>query len=415
MDVVMSPLCASEHNPHYGLEVYASVEDVVEFAGADEPMHVLFPDALERAAHSFLDHFHGDVLYAVKCNPHEQVLSYLSRFGVRHFDVASIAEIDGVLDIAPDAHLYYMHPVKSRHAIRYAYGRGVRDFAIDCMAELSKILEETSNARDLNLYVRLAQPKGSAAYDLSGKFGCRGEEAVELLQVARRHCDKLAVSFHVGSQCMSPSSYAAAIKVARSLVDVAGVDVDILDVGGGFPVDYPGMTPPPVSAFLDAIHQAVVDCGWQDVELKCEPGRAMVADSGSLLVKVEMRRGDKLYINDGTYGSLYDAGSIGWRYPTRKVGGDNSAHDCAYSFYGPTCDSHDYMEGPFHLPSNIDEGQWIEVGMMGAYGAAMRTQFNGFKGDHMVLVTTTPEMLNTADDTLVAFEGVMDEGHDNDR
>lgn len=369
--------------------VFASAEAVVAAIADDRPVHILYPQAIRRAARAFLSGFAGTPLYAVKCNPTPAVIAELYRAGIDGFDVASIEEIELVRRHAPGAALYFMHPVKSRNAIRHAYLAGVRAFSLDCTAELDKIVEETG-ADDLDLYVRLGLPKGEAALDLSGKFGVAGAEAVDLLRAARKAGRRLGVCFHVGSQCMDPAAYERAVALVRDLADEAGVAIDVLDVGGGFPARYPGMEPPPLADFFDAIHAAVAAHGFAQADLVCEPGRALVAEGGSVLVKVELRKGDTLYLNDGTFGALYDAGAIGWRYPVRLVRPNRcpmpAAREAAFSFFGPTCDSMDAMQGPFLLPADIDEGDWIEVANLGAYGIAMRTRFNGYHSDLTVAV-----------------------------
>ena len=370
----------------------SSVEQVVATLADDRPIHCLYPHGLDRAAVRFLTGFPGIAMYAVKCNPDPIVLRRLADAGVRHFDVASVAEIDAVRAVVPQAALYFMHPVKSRRAIAYGYDAGVRHFALDSHAELAKIAEETQQntrgAGDLALHVRLAWSGGGAAYDLSGKFGVGGDEAVALLRSTRKAAAELGITFHVGSQCMDPAAYAQAIGACRQMLDTAGVRADVLDVGGGFPVAYPGMTPPPLGVYFDAISTAVADYGFEQARLFAEPGRAMVAEGGSLLVKVDLRRGDVLHINDGTYGALFDAGIPGWRYPVRLVrpGRPSRAPDALFRLYGPSCDSLDVMEGPFVLPADVAEGDWIEIGQLGAYGAAMRTRFNGFYSDDTVLI-----------------------------
>lgn len=365
------------------LPAFDSVEDVVATIADDRPIQVLYPARITERARAFLSAFPGQVMFAVKCNPDPAVLQALAGAGLRDFDVASIAEIEAVRAHAPDAVMHFMHPVKNRKAIRHACLAGIRSFALDSLAELAKITEETA-AADLDLTVRLALPRGDAALDLSGKFGIAGDEAVALLRAARRTARRLMISFHVGSQCMTPEAYARAIDSTRALLDRAGMDIDALDIGGGFPVPYPGMTAPPLSAFVDAIIDGVRRNGLDDIPLIAEPGRALVAESGAILARVELRKGDALYLNDGTYGALFDAGSLGWRYPTRLIRtrrNDRPADEQAFSFFGPTCDSLDAMPGPFHLPGDVQEGDWIEIGHLGAYGACMRTAFNGFH-DH---------------------------------
>lgn len=393
MNSPLLPLPIDAFRDATGLAVFGSADDVVATLAPDDPVQCIFPERLRGNARAFLATFPGKVLYAVKCNPDRRVLQYLYRAGVRHFDVASEGEIALIHGLFPSARMSFMHPVKSRRAIQAAFRAGIRDFAIDSESELVKIIEEgqTGAAQKItgriNFFVRLALPKGDAAYDLSGKFGIAGDEAVALLRSARRVAGKLGVCFHVGSQCMSPDAYVQAIARARDLIDRAGVRIDVLDVGGGFPIAYPDLTPPPLQNYMDAI-QASAKAQFPGVELWCEPGRAMVGTGGSVIVKVELRRGDKLYINDGTYGSLFDAGSLGWRFPVRIIRpeGETSQTLTAFSFYGPTCDSVDFMKGPFLLPDDIREGDWIEITQLGSYGAAMRTAFNGFYSDTAVAI-----------------------------
>ena len=162
---------------------------------------------------------------------------------------------------------------------------------------------------------------------------------------------------------------------------------------GGFPSSYPGMEPPPLETYFGVIHNAFENLPISySAELWCEPGRALCAEYSSLIVRVEKRRGDELYINDGAYGALFDAAHVGWRFPVRVLrdDADEAAEMTEYSFYGPTCDDLDHMAGPFDLPSDIIAGDYIEVGMLGAYGSAMRTAFNGFGEDSVHTVTDEP-------------------------
>lgn len=358
-----------------------TVDAVVMADRPSEPLHCLRPATVAAAARRFVGGFPGDVLYAVKCNPEPAMLRALWAGGVRHFDCASAAEVRLVRQMFPKAQIHFMHPVKSRPAIREAYERqGVRDFVLDSAAELEKILQETGNAADLGLVVRLALPKGSAMYDLSGKFGAPLEEAAALLRAARPCAVRLGVSFHVGSQCLEPGAYGRALALAGEAIRLAGVPVEIVDVGGGFPVSYPDVTPPPLGEYFAEIEEGFARLGLPGTRLWAEPGRALVAGGASVVVQVEMRRGDVLYINDGVYGALSDAGAPGFRFPTRliRLEGGESTELLPFSFFGPTCDSADFMRGPFLLPEDVREGDWIEIGQLGAYGGCLRTAFNGF-------------------------------------
>jgi ornithine decarboxylase len=347
------------------------------------------------AARWFQDNLKADVFYAVKANPSRWVIETLVEAGVTGFDVASLKEIELVRSVSPDARLAFMHPVKSRAAITRAYfDHGVRTFSLDCHDELEKILDATGQARDLNLIVRMAVSADGAAYTLSGKFGVPPDQAPSLLLATRQAVvdGLMGVSFHVGSQCMRPTAWQAAMAQVGRSISRAGVIVDIVDVGGGFPSVYPGMVPPDMSEYADAIHRGFNEMPVSETtELWCEPGRALVAESPSVLCRVDLKKGDALYLNDGSYGSLFDATHSRWPFPTKLVrDGAASAELKPFRFYGPTCDSIDHMPGPFWLPADVREGDFIEIGMLGAYGVAMSTGFNGYGEHEIAMVDDAP-------------------------
>jgi ornithine decarboxylase len=350
-------------------------------------MHCLRPVTIMQGAQHFVAGFPGDVLYAVKCNPEPAVLRAIWDGGVRHFDCASIAEVTLIRRMFPDAQIHFMHPVKSRPAIATAYtDHGVRDFVLDSETELDKILVETRSPADLGLFVRLALPPLGAVCDLSGKFGAAPDEAVRLLRMARRHAKTLGLSFHVGSQCMDPLAWRRAIGMAGEAIRAAGVVLDVLDVGGGFPTTYPGMVPPPLGAFFAEIEASFEALALPaSTQLWAEPGRALAAAGTSVVVQVQLRRDRALYINDGVFGSMSDAGAPGFCYPMRLMR-PSAAGRGNFTLFGPTCDSTDTMRGPFVLPEDVQEGDWIEIGQLGAYGAALRTSFNGFDRAQIVEV-----------------------------
>jgi len=374
-----------------------TVDHLVAEQRPEEPMHCLRPVTVTATARGFVDAFPGVVLYAVKCNPGPAMLRALHVGGIAHFDCASIAEVALVRQMFADAAIHFMHPVKARGAIREAWARhGVRDFVLDGADELAKIRHETTSPGvdgALGLIVRLALPKGGAVLDLSGKFGAAPEAAVALLREARQHTARLGVSFHVGSQCLDPLAWRDALALAGAVIRASGVAVDIVDVGGGFPVAYPDVEPPPLGAFLAEIEAGFEALGLPDALLWAEPGRALAAGGTSVVVQVLQRRGNALYVNDGVYGSLADAGALGFRYPVRLIRPDGPAPvdaSIGFSLFGPTCDSADVMRGPFLLPADVAEGDWIEIGQLGAYGGCLRTAFNGFDRARMVEVRDAP-------------------------
>ena len=362
-----------------------------------EPVTLLRPHAARRAARYFAEKFPGRSLYAVKANPSPDLLRILWEAGITHYDVASIGEVRSVRATLPDAMLCFMHPVKAEEAIAEAYfEHGVRTFSLDTMEELDKIVRATSTddvaASDLNLLVRIRVSSEHAKLSLASKFGADPRDISSLLFAARQAADALGICFHVGSQAMTPAAFAEAMSRVREAIVEAAVTVDIVDVGGGFPSSYPGMEPPPMETYFAVIHQAFEALPISySAELWCEPGRALCAEYASVLVRVEKRRGDELYINDGAYGALFDAAHIGWRYPVQLVREEDShVRPMSFSFYGPTCDDLDRMAGPFDLPADVQPGDYIEVGMLGAYGCAMRTQFNGFGVTASAIVDDEP-------------------------
>jgi ornithine decarboxylase len=387
-----------------GRIAFLSFDAVVARVRPTEPLLCFRPAVIAGAARRFVDRFPGDVLYAVKCNPEPRVLRALWAGGVRHFDCASLAEVALIRKLLPAAQMHFMHPVKSRPAIRDAFDRfGVIDFAFDSGDELAKILQETvpvglvGDPPVLGLFVRLALPKGESVYDLSGKFGAPLEDAAEPLRAARPHAARLGIAFHVGSQCLDPDAYAQAIALAGETIAASGVAVDIVDIGGGFPVSYPDMTPPPFGDYIAAITAAAAALPGT-VRLWVEPGRALVAAGGSVVVQVQLCRGDALFVNDGVYGSLSDAGALGFRFPARRIRlgetEEPQPEAADFALFGPTCDSADRMRGPFRLPVDMREGDGIELGQLGAYGACLRTGFNGFGRADLVEVADRP-MLST--------------------
>jgi ornithine decarboxylase len=381
------------------MERFASAADLVATRKPEGPVLCARPHAAARAARWFIENFPGDVAYAYKANSSVFLIGALYGAGIRHFDVASIPEIDDAVTI-PGAELHFMHPVKSREAIRKAYHvHGIRSFSLDTEDELRKIVEETAGpsgpARDLALFVRVVVPAINSKIPLERKFGTTGQKAARLLVKTRQVAAELGLTFHVGSQTMTPDAYVNALAEVQRLIGKAGVVVDRLDVGGGFPSIYPGMQPAPLARFIAAIKDSVEKLPVREsVRLMCEPGRALVAEAETLIVRVEARRGSDLFINDGGYGVLFDAAHLGWVYPARLISREMAAGEqlVPFELWGPTCDSIDHMKGPFLLPSSIKEGDYIEIGNVGAYGRAIAGDFNGYGKYEEAILDDEPMM-----------------------
>jgi ornithine decarboxylase len=364
------------------MEKFTSAVALVGTRKPDRPVLGIRPHAAGRAARWFIENFPGEVAYAYKANSSVFLIGALYGAGIRQFDVASQPELDDAATI-PGARLHFMHPVKARSAIRRAYHEhGVRCFALDCEDELQKIVEETGGARDLELFVRIAVPAKNSRVPLERKFGVTGQKAARLLMKTRQVADELGITFHVGSQTVTPDAYVSALEEVHKLIVKAGVVVDAIDVGGGFPAYYgSGPRPAPMKAFMDAIAHGFEKLPVAEAcRLICEPGRALVAEAESLIVRVEARKGNDLYINDGAYGALFDAAHLAFPFPVQLVrpGYQGGEKLMAFEMWGPTCDSIDRMKGPFLLPASIREGDYIEIGNIGAYGRAIAGQFNGY-------------------------------------
>ena len=384
-----------QHHCALGLAAPSTADSAVDIARSRpvDPVTLVRPHAAARAARFFVEKFPGRSMYAVKANPSPDLLRVLWESGITHYDVASVAEVRLVARTLPDATLCFMHPVKAEEAIAEAYAKhGCRVFSLDSMEELDKILRATGNAPDLTLCVRLRVSSEHAKYSLASKFGVLPHESKALLFAARQAADALGICFHVGSQAMTPEAYAQAMERVRAAIVEAAVTVDVVDVGGGFPSTYPGMEPPPLERYFETIGRAFESLPISySAELWAEPGRALCAEYSSLVVRVEKRRGTELFINDGAYGALFDAAHIGWRFPVTLLREpESTVRDHPFSFYGPTCDDLDHMTGPFLLPADVQAGDYLEIGMLGAYGAAMRTQFNGFGSVETLVVEDEP-------------------------
>ena len=378
------------------MQKFNSVDELVNTIRPVDPIYCIRPNSIKSACGWFKQNFPGEILYAVKTNPHEKVIKFIGESGVDKFDVASINEIKLIKKVLPKARAYYMNTVKNREYIKDAYfNYNIRDFALDTKEELQKIIEATNGAKDLILYVRVSISNEHAEIDLSKKFGALPSEALGLLRLAKAHAKKVGLSFHVGSQCMHPISYAKGINEVGNIIKKTKIVPDIINVGGGFPAIYPDLNPQPLENYMHEIKKAFDHLKLENKpELLCEPGRALVAESGSSIVKVILRKKQKIYINDGTYGSLFDAGVLNFVLPTRMIpnGRMTSKKLTAYSLYGPTCDSADFMKGPFVLPNNLKEGDYIEIGQLGAYSLTFRTKFNGFYSDKILEVRDKPIM-----------------------
>jgi len=389
------------------MQKFKTVDEIVSQLKPERPIYCIRKKSIQVATKTFQNKFPGTILYAVKTNPHPEVLKTIIQNGINNFDVASIKEIEDIRKISPEAKCSFMHTVKSRESIKEAYFKfGVKTFSLDTKDELIKIIESTNQAKDLELFVRVSVSNEHAEIDLSKKFGALTSEAAGLLRLSKQYAKKIGLSFHVGSQCMHPISYAKGIREIGNVIKRTKIIPHYINVGGGFPTIYPDLVPQSLDSYFEEINKSLKNLKLDKLpEIICEPGRALVAESGSTIVRVNLRKKQKLHINDGTYGTLFDAGIPNIVYPSRLIrnGRTISKKLTSFDFYGPTCDSMDYMKGPFILPNNIKENDYIELGQLGAYGLTFRTKFNGFYSNDIYEVEDDPIMSMYGKETKKVF------------
>ncbi|MCQ8783946.1 alanine racemase [Mangrovibrevibacter kandeliae] len=387
------------------MQTFATATDAALAMRPDVSVYCFRPEVLREDARRFMQAFPGQTAYAVKTNGERMVLETLAAAGVTAFDVASPGEFEAVRAVAPKAEMLYMHPVKAQSDIRLALETyGIRVLALDHEDEVAKILRVVRaldiDPSTITIFVRL-QTKGAAAYELSKKFGAAPAHAVELLQRCDRIGFKVGLCFHVGSQIEDPETYRRAIASSDWVRSRAGVPLAGLDVGGGFPAEY-GHDPrrkkpemPGIGEIMSRLRSDLDEWGFSDLPLVAEPGRVVVARAFSLIVRVLLRKGRRLYINDGIWSSLSDSWTgkitLPARFipdPARKSRNGDPNTVSAFRVCGATCDSVDILSRPFWLPETVDTGDWIEIGHIGAYSLALRSRFNGFYPDTFVEVTT---------------------------
>jgi ornithine decarboxylase len=375
---------------------YASVVDLIEKVRPVLPFYAIHPARFRAAAKRFLDEFPGTPMYAVKANPAIPVIDQIYEAGIRHFDTASLNEIALIHNRFPDSVCHFMAPVRLPGAAATAMrDYGIKDFVVDSDQELDKLLKETGG-KGLRIFVRIATPLGGAILELSSKFGTKPDHGAKLLRRIAEAGATPALTFHVGSQCLSPFTYAQAVEMARRAAVAAGLPIRALDVGGGFPNSYPGNDVPPHHWYFDTIREALSTFPLEKGgELLCEPGRALCAEGCTLITRVILNKGESLFLNDGSYGNMDELCQPGWTAEyVRKVywldemgrAHERTGAPRPFRIYGPTCDTVDVLPKPMSLPGDIQFDDFIVFENAGAYSAACRTQFNGLFADDWAIV-----------------------------
>ncbi len=324
--------------------------------------------------------------YAVKCNSSPEVLAALAACGAR-FEIASMGELELLDSVGADPEdVLYSHTVKPPRHIAAAYEAGVWRFAFDSEGELYKLAEHAPGSA---VYVRLRVDDSTSIFPLSRKFGAESHEARALMLLAESlGLRPYGVTFHVGSQCASPSAWRQAIAaVGRLLARLAddGIELEMLNVGGGFPARYVG-TVPSLDQIASVIRVAISELlPYEPPHLAAEPGRYLVAESAVMVAGVlgrEVRAGENwLYADVGAYHGLIETHQTvdPWRFPLWSSRPDHAFEaQEPFTVTGPTCDSSDTMFFGVALPATLDVGDELYIGSAGAYTLSYASSFNGF-------------------------------------
>lgn len=373
---------------------YADAGEVARQLLPESPVFCFSRKQLQERVTIFQKGFPGEVSFAVKSNPCPEVIKALTEFGISHWDVASVQEMEAVSLAGGKPVFHYHNPVKSRAEIKDAYLKhGCRRFAVDCREELRKIADVVSSPKGVEIAVRFVLPRErtSSAHDFSTKFGSPDYICVDLLREAKERGFTPVLTFHPGSQSRDPLVYKRHIEAAARIARNAGVEIGKLNVGGGFPANYQRSTGGPLGPFF-AMIQASVTMAFgkgKEPKLECEPGRGLVATSMSLLTRVKLvcSDGDDLFINDGVYGGLMEVMQVSELEPPYRVLRDGEVlhgETKSWKVFGPTCDPIDVLPHRMELPAAIQDEDYIEFGNLGAYGIATSTTFNGY-GSHKIV------------------------------
>jgi ornithine decarboxylase len=376
----------------------ASFPDVGNLLTTEHPTHpvyCIYPHVYRETAKEFLKGFPGRVLYAVKANAEPAILDLLIQSGIRHFDCASLPEIELVHSMAPESSKYFMIPTRIRDAAATAQAKyGVRHFMVDHLSGLPQLVKEIDASRAV-IFARMAVHHESAFENLSARFGAQPEEMPALLEAIRDSGAEPALAFNVGSSVTDPEAYRHAMSITRSVLEQLPFQIRLLDIGGGYPKAYPDFPVPELEEYFKAVTESVATLPLADnADVLGEPGRALSAPGLSAVVEVLLRKDNRLYINDGMFGVFWLLRIDGPdRFPVRtfRDGKPLQGETMEFLVNGPTCDSTDTLPGAVPLPRDIRAGDYLEFGNIGAYSISGRTDYNGFYSDRIVSITSSSE------------------------
>jgi len=366
----------------------------------EEALTVIDESRLKEKVEIFQENFlpsqpNRRIAYAVKANPRRKILEVFGSAGITDFDCASGGEIEHVLSVDPSAEIFFNNPIKTKRDIALALRHQIRHFTVQSREEVEKILQvygrETGGDRaDLEIVVRLASQSTSAKINLSEKFGTDFDSALQILTSLRAETKaKIGASIHVGSQNRDVSSHEAGVSQISKLDSLLS-GLDVINLGGGFPVDYQLGSDRELKNYLfglsDFVEKKLANFLQKSKKIIVEPGRALVADAAHLFVPVigtEQRAEKKLiYIGDGVFTSFSDAVIHDWKYDFQPVylNHQNQKNYLQEEvvLHGRTCDSGDTL-GDVFLPAMIQSGDYLHVPYSGAYHDSQSTRFNGFE------------------------------------
>ena len=370
---------------------FSSVLEMLQIMKPVRSVYCIYPQVYLQTARDFVAEFSGRVLYAVKANNHPDIIGLMHQAGVRHFDCASLTEIEKVKQVCPHATCYFMTPVRLRGAAHQAQARhGVRHFMIDHLSGLTPLADEIDMGTSV-VFVRMAVHHPAAMVDFSSKFGAPPEDIPSLVSAISETGAEAALAFNVGSVVLSSDAYAHSIALAKNVLSNLATEIRLVDVGGGFAKPYPGFPAPPIIDYIRVINADAANLPLaQGGAIMCEPGRALAAPGLSAVVEVLLRKDGRLYLNDGMYGIFWELRFHEHdRYPVRcyRDGEELVGERMSFKLFGPTCDSSDLLPGEVQLPADIRVSDHLEFGCIGAYSLAGRTDFNGHHSDEIVTIT----------------------------
>ena len=373
---------------------YESARKAALALAPDYPLHLLRRHVIHYRTQKFMEGFPGEAAYAVRANFEPAVIDTLHAAGIDWYACDSIGEMEVVFQQAPSAKFIFAHPIKTEKAIETAYKRyGVRAFVIDHPHELKKVLAHTET--DATILVRLAGSAGAMVSE-GYRYGCDIDQAAFLVKAVVEAGYKVGLCFSPGSQVLNPLLYDEGFLALREVMYRTRFMLNMVYIGGGFPSIYEGVSPPEVENYFKVIRNGLSRLHLpRTCKVIASSGRYLVNEAVSVLVRVEQRKGQMLYLNDGTLGSLSPINMKWWRPPIRLIRTAKDLPQPAYTldrfaFSGPIAYGSDTMNGPFYLPEDARVGDYIEMGKIGAYAGSMVTGFQCQPLPEMVTVGDMP-------------------------